>query len=100
MSGSREDTERSGVATVTDQSVLGFVRQYVEARPVYVQGAPDAQNVFLKVGHQSFCVTKYAADDGETAAWFCDQLCIALARIIHDARALSVVDRKDSSEPS
>lgn len=33
------------------------MEKYVEIRPVVIQDWPDAQNVFLKVTNQQFCVT-------------------------------------------
>lgn len=58
------------------------MEKYTEIRSVVINGAPDAHNVYLKIDHQSFCVTKQACDDREEAEWFRNQLCIALARMV------------------
>ena len=62
------------------------MEKYVEIRPVVMEGSPDAHNVFLKVTNQSFCVSHYRCETKEDAEWMRDMLCVALAKIVADAR--------------
>lgn len=54
---------------------------YTEARPCVIEGEPDAQTVWLRVGGQQFCVTPHACDNAEEAEWTRRQLATALARL-------------------
>jgi hypothetical protein len=58
------------------------MEQFTEIKPCVVEGEPDAHNVFLKVGSQSFCVTSFACETKADAEWTRDQLCTALENIV------------------
>lgn len=63
---------------------LEKVKKYTNIKPVIMEDAPDAHNVFLVVGGQSFKVTPFACDTKSDAEWMQAQLCIALSTIVAD----------------
>lgn len=63
------------------------LKQYTDIKPVVMDGAPDAHNVFLQVTNQRFCITPYACETNEEAEWIRDQLLVALERIVRESRA-------------
>lgn len=63
------------------------LRQFIKIKSCVVEGEPDARNVFLEIGNQSFCVTSYACENEEETKWFADRLFDALTNLIgHAAR--------------
>jgi hypothetical protein len=62
------------------------MERYVAIEPTVDEEFPDAQNVYLRVGNQRFCVTKHACETKAAAEWTRDMLCIALAKIAADNR--------------
>jgi len=61
------------------------MEKYVEIKTVVVEGFPDARTVWLKVTNQSFVINHYC-DDEESAEWLRDMLCVALAKVVADAK--------------
>ena len=47
---------------------------------------PDAHNVFLVVGNQSFCVTPYAMETKTSAEMMAEMLRLALQCIVDESR--------------
>lgn len=72
---------------MTDTTDTGEMERYVEIRSVVIEGEPEACNVFLKIGVQSFCVTPRGCENREHAEWMRDQLCRALANLVAEATA-------------
>ena len=70
--------------------MLEKVAKYTEIRPVVMEDFPDAHNVFLVVGGQSFCVTPYACDTKSDAEWTQIQLRIALTKVLVEQTAAAV----------
>lgn len=62
------------------------MERYVTIAPVVMDGFPDAHHVFLQVTNQRFCVTPEGCETKEDAEWARDMLCVALAKIVADAR--------------
>lgn len=73
-----------GLQAVPDTRRAPHMEKYVELRPVVVENEPDAHNVILKVGNQSFLLGPFACEDRAHAEWTRDMLCIALDNIVKD----------------
>lgn len=65
------------------------MERFTKIIPVIMQDYPDAQNVFLAVGNQSFCVSSYGCETKEEAEWMRDMLCIALDQLVREASAVN-----------
>jgi len=59
--------------------------QFVEIRPVVMEGEPDAHNVFLVVGPQYFCLTPYGEATHEGAEAIAKMLLHALEKLVETA---------------
>lgn len=55
--------------------------RFVEMKEVVVEGEPDAQTIWLKIGVQSFRINDYC-EDQHHAEWMRDMLCNALANMV------------------
>ena len=62
------------------------ISKYVQIRPVVMEDFPDAHNVFLVVGNQSFCVTPYAMETKTSAEMMAEMLRLALQCIVDEPR--------------
>ena len=62
------------------------ISQYVQIRPVVMEDHPDAHNVFLVVGNQSFCVTPYAMETKTSAEMMAEALRQVLQHIVDESR--------------
>ena len=60
--------------------------EYVQIRPVVMEDFPDAHNVFLVVGNQSFCVTPYAMETKTSAEMMAEALRQVLQHIVDESR--------------
>ena len=72
--------------TMTRGEQRNAYMKYTDIRPVIMEGAPDACNVFLVVEGQTFVVTPWGCENKHEAEFIRDQLCAALAKIIEDAK--------------
>lgn len=67
---------------MNDILVQRIKSKYTAATQCVMEGEPDAHNVWLKVGVQSFCVTPHAVEDLESAELCRKQLAQAIVGII------------------
>jgi hypothetical protein len=61
------------------------MEKYVQITPAPTEDEPEAQTVWLKFGVQSFRIND-SCENLEHAEWMRDMLCIALAKIVADAK--------------
>lgn len=63
-------------------TIARMKRDHTEITPLIMDGFPDAQHVWLKVGGQRFCVTPHGCDDFQAAEWTQQQLAVALTSLL------------------
>ena len=69
---------------MSDLLVRQLMRDYTAITPTIIDEHPDAQNVWLKVGAQSFCVTPDSTETTDDAVMVQRMLAIALSEIISE----------------
>lgn len=74
------------------------MEKYVEIAPVAMEGEPDAHLVFLNVPPQRFCISPHGCETKKLAEWTRDMLCIALAKIVADAKRDALTSAKQTTE--
>lgn len=74
-----------------------FAEQHVTLKPVVIRDMPDAHNIWLTVGVQSFCMTPYGMErTRDHANWFRDRMVDALAKMI----ATALIADREARQPA